>query len=110
MEQHSMPGFLINLNLGMIRSHVALSASRRQPCELYRGNMPRMARSTCSNRAVVIGPSYAVTLVATAGHCGAPFEPDEWMRRASFDTTGLVLFGESNLLRLESLLTIDCSP
>src|SRR5215469_1550096 len=72
--------------------------------------MSRMAGCTTSNRAIVIGASNTVALLAPTGHRRAALEGNKRMWRAALDASGLVPLGEDNLLGLESLLAINCCP
>src|SRR5215469_13329878 len=110
LKHHSMFGFFINFNLGMIWSHVALGASRGQTRELYRCRVARVARSASANRAIVVWSSDAVTLFTATDHCRAALERGERMRRASLHASRLISFGKRDLLRLESLFPIHRSP
>src|SRR5215469_17231790 len=68
-----------------------------------------MACCAGADGAVVIWLADSVALLAATHHRRRAFRRDEWMRRA-FRSSGLILFCEGDLFRLQSLLAINRRP
>ena len=72
---------LVDLELRVVRPHVALPAGRRQPRDRHRRRVPRVAGRAGADRAVVVRLADAVALGAAARRGRRPFELHQRMRR-----------------------------
>ena len=100
---------LVNLDLGMIGSEMALPACRRQPGDRDRTRMARVTRRTGADRTVVVRLADAVTVGAAARHRRWSLQRDERMRGPP-RVSRLETFSEVDLLGLQSLVTKHRRP
>ena len=65
-EQDAVLGLVVDLELRVVRPHVALAAGRRQPGQLDRGGVPGVAGGAGADRAVGVGLADGVATDAAA--------------------------------------------
>src|SRR5215469_1424957 len=109
LKHHAMLGLLIDLNLRVVRTHMALCARRGEPSQRNGTGVTRMTCRARADCAVIVGLPDRVALLTAARHRRSTFCSDERMRR-TFRSSGLVLLREGNLLRLQPFLPIDGRP
>src|SRR5215469_14028660 len=101
LKQHSVARFLIDFNLGMIRTHVTLRTGAWEPCDSNRTGVPCVTDSAVSDRAVSIRLAYAMALLTTTG-----------LRRRSFQLSQRVggATGTSRLIGLRKIHLFGGEP
>ena len=92
-----------------VGTEVAMSAGTGLSGDCHRTGVTRVAGGAVTNRAVVVGFSDAVTLLAAAGHRRWPFQSGERMWRA-LDPSRLVSLGEIYLFRSKCFVPAYRSP
>src|SRR5262249_49475968 len=108
-EQHTVPRLLVNFNLRMVWSHVALRARPRQTRNGHRAGMSRVASSAISECSVGVRLADGMTLSATAGNRGRALELRNGIWRA-LHIARIVLFSGRHLLRRQALLSHNRGP
>ena len=109
LEHDAVLGLLIDFDLRVVGTHVALGAGARQPSDAHGTGVARVAGGAGADGAVGIGPADAVALIAAAGHRRAAFELRERMRGTA-SAAGLISFREVYLLRAEAFFAVDGGP
>src|SRR5664279_1946242 len=97
-EHYAVLGFIVDLDLGVVWSHVALGAGAGQAGERDRRGVTRVAIGAGSDGAVVIWLAHGVALIAATLHGRIALGGDEGMRRSTC-AARLKLFGEVDLIR-----------
>src|SRR5215470_6076590 len=100
LKQHSVARFLIDFNLGMIRTHVTLCTRAGVPC---------VTDGTVSDRAVSVRPSHTMALLTPTGFRRRSFQLRQWISGAT-GTSRLIGLRKIHLLGGEPLLAMDRSP
>src|SRR5215469_6858886 len=98
LEHYSMLGFFIDLNLRMVRSHVALCASAWQAGDSSRSAVPTVAGRARTYGAVAVRFADTVALFTAAGHGRRAFQLSNrvWWSASS---ARLKLFRDVDLFR-----------
>jgi len=109
VEQDAVLRLFVDLDLRMVRTHVALPARPRLARDRHRARMPRVARRAASHRPVLIRTPDRVALLAPARHRRRPFQLRERMRRP-LRVPRMILLREIRLLRRQPLLAIHRRP
>src|SRR5215470_12274741 len=104
-----MSGLFVDFDLGMVRSHMTLTASAREPRDSYGARVTRMTSSAISNRAVILRFTYGVTLRATAANSGRALQLSECVSRP-LDVARMIALSEIGLFRRETFFTKDGGP
>jgi hypothetical protein len=109
VEKNTMFRLVVDLDLRVIGTHVALTACLGQTRERDRCGMSRVTIRACADRTVCIRTPYRVAGDATSRLRDRTFESSDRVRR-TIDCTGMELFGERDLLRFEIARTGDGGP
>src|SRR5579859_1591452 len=109
LEDNTVLGLFIDLDLRVVGPHVALGASAGQAGDADGAGVTGVAVGAVADGAIGVGPANAVTLLAAAGHGRSALERDERMRRTA-GASWLIGFGKIHLLGGESFFAIDGGP
>lgn len=104
-----MLGLIVDLDLRVVRTHVALCTGGRQACEGNGAGVARMAGGAGPDGAVVVGLAHGMALLAARRHGRAALSMNKRMRRP-LGAPWLVLLTESYLLRRQAFFAVDGSP
>jgi len=101
--------FLIDFELGMVGTHVALPAGTGFARDRDGTGVAGVARGAIADGAVLVWLADSVALLAPAGHGRGTFERGEGMRRA-VGVAGVELFGIGDLFAAEPFRPVDRRP
>ena len=109
LKHYAMLRFLVDFDLRMVGTHVALRAGAGQAGNANRTGVARMAGRAVANCAVGVWFAHAVALLAAAGHRRCALRLHKGMWRAP-SASRLVGFRKIHLLRRKSLLAVNRGP
>ena len=109
LKHHAVLGFVVNLDLRMVRAHMTLRTSAGQAGDSDRTGVPCMASGAVADGTVAVGLADAVALVATASHRGRSLRLHKRVRWPAASSR-LICFRKIHLLGTESFLTVDGCP
>ncbi len=109
VKHHAVLRLFVDLQLGVVRTEVALSAGRGQTGDGDRRGMPRVARGARADGSVLVRLADAVALSAAARGRGRSLELCQGVGRAP-GAAWLIALRELDLFRLQPLLTEDRGP
>src|SRR5215469_3842777 len=108
-KQDSVPGLLVDFDLGMVGTHVTLAASARETRHGYRARVARVTRGAISNGSVILRFTNGVTLRATAANSRRALQLCKSIS-GPLHITRVIFLREISLFRRKTFFTKDCGP
>src|ERR1043166_1061946 len=109
LEHDTVLRFLVDFDLGMIGTHMTLCACGRQPRDVNRTGVPRVAGCAVADGAVGVRPPHAMALLTAAHDRGSALHLHKRMWRST-GSTGLIGFRKTDLFRGEAFFAVHGSP